>query len=132
MSEYLDRNQFGPIQVTIDSMTPQGVNLRFESVEGEFTATSTEGQVSVLVDVNPFHVAEMFNWLYLALFRLQAIKNTMDVVEPEIRRRVQRMVDEAFANKSYSLRDMDHVSFQAQQHENQDRPQIEKSEATHE
>ncbi len=126
MSEYLDRNQFGSIQVTIDSVTPQSVGIRFNFVEDkEFTVEKTDGEVSMLIDVNPFHVAEMFNWLYLAIFRLQTIKNTMDTVEPEIRQRVNKTVEEAFSNKCGSLRDMDHLSNQVQHHENKDRAQIE-------
>lgn len=111
-------------------MTPQGVSLRFSSTEDEFTAESTEGEVSVSIDVNPFHIAEMFNWLYIVLFRLQTIKNTMDAVEPDIRRRVEKMVDDAFSNKCGSLRDMDGVNFQVQYHTNQDRAQAEPAEGT--
>ncbi len=127
MSEYLSRKQFGPVLVTIDSMSLTGVNLRFESVEGEVRVTdNSKESVALCSDVGVFSSAEMFRWLGDEIMRLQTIKNTVDAVEADMRPRVQRMIDDAFAAKAYSLRDMDHMSFQVGYQENKDRDRAER------
>jgi hypothetical protein len=122
MSEWLDRNRFGPILVTIDSISKDGVSIRIEPDEGEFSVINDPVEiVDLRTNIEPFVVAEMFRWLADAITRLQIIKNATDAVESEMRSRTERMIADAFGNRPCSLRDLDYMSFQTQYYQNQDR-----------
>jgi hypothetical protein len=126
MSEYLDRAQFGPFLATIDAVSESHVSLRIAFENAEFGAESANGETTVKMDTNPSTVAEMFHWLSVAFSRPETIHHTVDAIEPEMRRRIQKTIDEAFTQMSGTFRDMDQMSHRVHQaqimHQNESSP----------
>ena len=112
MSEYLSRNEFGPVLVTIDSIRPGHASIRFESAQPVMDAQENDGTTAVTFDgISLMALGDMFLWLRDNMMRLLYIRGAVVVCESRIREGIDTALDKAFSGP-YSLNDLDYMSHQ--------------------